>query len=239
MGRKYYYDEHLAGYERLVREGKAQWNDLFEVADFDAFQNREFLESVLTRIGMPPGALVFEYGCGTGPAACALAARGFRVTAVDLVPTAIELARQHAAERRLSIEFAVADICELANHPPERTYDVVVDSYCLQSIVTDADRAQLYAAVRARLSPKGYYLISTAMYDPERPYDKGFSYDPVTGICRHRGVPHRRHLTPEGLDAELRAAGFDVLEQSGELGGDLVCRLSARTARAGAVGVDS
>lgn len=53
---------------------------------------------------------MLEYGCGTGAAACFLAQRGFQIDAVDLVPDAIAMARQFAAERGLAIRFAVQDI---------------------------------------------------------------------------------------------------------------------------------
>lgn len=38
-------------------------------------------------------------------------------------------------------------------------------------------------------------------------------------------APHRRHLTPAQLRAELGGYGFEVIEQTGPLGGDVVCRL--------------
>ncbi len=182
---------------------------------------------------------VLEYGCGTGPAACFLASRGFRVHAVDLIPRAIALAREFARQRALDIRFDVQDMCALANTPAARQYDLVVDSFCLQSIVTDADRADLFAAVRARLAPSGHYLISTAMYEPVRDYGEGFRYDETTGVCReevpdqeagaHRfdGAvqiggrwyrPHRRHQRPEALHAELTRAGFEVLSQESPFG---------------------
>jgi hypothetical protein len=156
-------------------------------------------------------------------------------------PTAIELARRFAPERGLSIRFAVQDVCEAAAEPPEKRYDVIVDSYCLQSVVTDEDRAKLFAFVRARLEPAGYYLISTAMYDPARSYDDHERHDPQTGTVydRVRGdpqrydgavqidgnwcLPNRRHLTLPALRRELESAGFRVLWQGGTLGGDVIC----------------
>jgi SAM-dependent methyltransferase len=161
------------------------------------------------------------------------------VAAVDLIPEAITLARRFAHERGVDVSFSVQDVCALANEPVSKRYDLIVDSFCLQSIVTDADRASVFAAVHPRLKSKGYYLISTAMYEPERNYDPGFRYDATTGICyeevpnggsRHDGVeidgswyrPHRRHLTPTALRDELAHAGFRVISHGpGE--GDLVC----------------
>lgn len=224
---RYYYAEHEDAYRRLQQEGMTQWSDLFgETEDFDAFPNRAFLEQALARLELS-GLDVLEYGCGTGPAACFLAARGFQVDAFDLIPEAIALARQFAEARGLEVAFDVQDVCALADEPVSKQYNVIVDSYCLQSIVTDADRARVFAAVRARL--KGYYLISTAMYEPERSYEGGFRYDAATGICYQEagagqdGItyrPHRRHLTPAALRAELERAGFRVVSQDD---GDVVC----------------
>ena len=241
---RYYRPEHEDAYRRIEREGKASWDELHGGTGFDDFSSRAFLEQVLPTLGLDPERTeVLEYGCGTGPGACFLAARGFRVDAVDLVPRAIRLARRFAAERGLTIDFRVQDVCALADVPPTRQYDLIVDSYCLQSIVTDADRSRLFAAVRARLKPGGRYLISTAMHDPDRSYD-GALYDQATGVvldtldgaaARHRRaegavrvggrwyLPHRRHLTPAALRAELERNGFRVLRPGGRLGGDVVC----------------
>jgi SAM-dependent methyltransferase len=232
---RYYYTEHQTAYRQLMEQGLTQWNDLHgESWTFDDFPNRAFLESVLDRL--PVGGEVLEYGCGTGPAACFLAARGFRVEAIDLIPEAIELARRFADERGLRVDFAVQDVCALP--VGSKRYDVVLDSYCLQSIVTDADRAKVLAAVRERLD--GYYVLSTAVHDPERVYGDGFRYDDRTGICYEETagptdgavrldgtwyLPHRRHLRPEALRTELERAGLHVVSQKG---GDVVATYQAR-----------
>jgi len=244
---RYDYAEHEAAYQRLEQEGMSQWSDLFEEnQDPEAFPNRAFLEHALPRLDLPtPSEVdVLEYGCGTGPAACFLAGRGFRVDAVDLIPQAITIARRLAQQRGIEVNFGVQDICALADEPVGKQYDVIVDSYCLQSIVTDADRAAVFAAVRARLKDNGYYLVSTATYEPDRTYEPGFHYDPTTGICYQEAPydesnqdalelngtwyrPHRRHLQPTALRAELEHAGFHVVSQEGPFQGDVVCARSA------------
>jgi SAM-dependent methyltransferase len=241
---KYYWPEHEPGYRRAERDGLAGWNELHGGHGFENFASRAFLEQALPRLHLSApttAADVLEYGCGTGPGACLLAARGFRVDAVDLSPSAIKLARRFTAERGLAIHFAVQDVCAAADRPPQKRYDVIVDSYCLQSVVTDEDRARLFAFVRARLKPAGFYLISTAMFDPARTYQAdtyrdataGVVYVPVPGDpARYDGavqidgtwwLPNRRHLTPAALRCELEAAGFRVVWQGGTLGGDLIC----------------
>ena len=140
---RYYYREHIAGYKRIRAEGKTAWAEIHGGEGFENFASRAFLEMALPRLRFSsahPTAL--EYGCGTGPGACFMAERGFQVDAMDLVPTAIEIAKELAEARRLNIHYEVQDICELYHEG--KKYDMVVDSYCLQGIVTNADRERLF-----------------------------------------------------------------------------------------------
>ncbi len=68
----------------------------------------------------------------------------------------------------------------------DQSYDWIVDSFCLQGIVTDTDRQRLFAAVRARLKPLGYYLVSSAHFDPQRLRANQKVVDEVTCKTYHR-----------------------------------------------------
>ena len=182
---KYYYREHILGYQRIRAEGKIAWAEIHGGEGFEHFASRAFLERTLPRLrfsSSPPTAL--EIGCGTGPGACFLAAHGYHVDAIDLIPAAIEIARQQARLRGLQIHYAVQDVTVLPHDGPQ--YDLIVDSYCLQGIVTDADRQAVYAAVRARLKPDGTYLVSSAMFDPDRFHPHERVVDSATGTLYHR-----------------------------------------------------
>ncbi|MFG1815983.1 class I SAM-dependent methyltransferase [Kribbella sp. NPDC049174] len=244
---RYYHAEHESAYRRIGELGYTQWNDLFDQSGawtYDYFQNRAFLEWVLPRLDLPPAdaTRVLEYGCGTGPAACFMAGRGFQVEAIDLIPEAITLARRMAEERGVRVAFRVADICALASDQVSGRYEIVLDSYCLQSIVTDEDRGAVFAAVQARLKPGGYYVISTALRTPGRNNEPGFYYDASTGIYYREvpagtvadhvveidgrwHIPHRRHISADALRDELVAAGFQVMSLEGSETGDVVCCL--------------
>ncbi len=176
---KYYYPEHVLGYEKVKAQGKTAWAEIHGGVGFENFSSRAFLEAALPRLSFSVlNPTVLEYGCGTGPGACFLAERGFQVDAIDIIPVAIEMARELAKERSLDIRYEVQDICELPHDG--RKYDMIVDSYCLQCIVTDADRDSVFSAVRCRLKPKGYYLVSTAMFDEARFAGARF-WDAATG----------------------------------------------------------
>lgn len=181
---KYYYGEHLRGYQRIREEGKTAWNEIHGGTGFGNFSSRAFLEQALPWLRFSASnPTVLEYGCGTGPGACFLAEKGFRVDGIDIIPIAIEMAERFAKERDLDIHYEVRDICRLPHDG--KKYDMIVDSYCLQGIVTDADREKVFSAVRARLSAEGYYLISTAMFDEGR-FAKESILDAETGVVYNR-----------------------------------------------------
>jgi 2-polyprenyl-3-methyl-5-hydroxy-6-metoxy-1,4-benzoquinol methylase len=163
---KYYYPQHIKGYARIKAEGKTAWGEIHGATSFEDFSAGAFLEAVLPTLRFDiPRPEVFIYGCGTGPDGCYLAERGFRVDAIDLVPDAIEIAKQQTALRNLDISYAVQDIFEVT--PERKQYEVVLDSFCLQCIVFDDERQKVFSTVHTRLKPKGYYLVASAVMDAE------------------------------------------------------------------------
>ncbi|MBI4212833.1 MAG: hypothetical protein HY534_00840 [Chloroflexi bacterium] len=56
-------------------------------------------------------------------------------------------------------------------------------------------------------------------------------YAQVDGAVQIGGVTYltkRRHLHPDALRREFEEAGFVVLQQGGETGGEVICRLARR-----------
>ncbi|RKN86578.1 class I SAM-dependent methyltransferase [Paenibacillus ginsengarvi] len=239
--KKYYLDEHTAAYAEMKERGIAAWDQYYDPDSysFDRFMMRPFLEQALETAAIGGVGRALEYGCGTGAASCFLARCGFEVEGIDITPDAIELARRYALERNLNVAYAVRDItqCRFA----EPVFDLVVDNYCMQSIVTDEDRDSLFAAVRSGLKNGGYYIVATAMYHSGRDYGDGY-YDSEKGIVYEKleadpalfsdtlyrdggyWLPHRRHLTADALRAELQRAGFSIVYQQE---GNVICKLSS------------
>ena len=57
----------------------------------------ELYDDLMDLVGAGPGSRVLEVGCGTGQATVPLAARGFRITAVEAGPNMAALARRNLA----------------------------------------------------------------------------------------------------------------------------------------------
>lgn len=109
------------------------------------------------------GEPMLDLGCGTGENAIALAQHGMRLCAVDLVPEAIEYARERAAAAlgaHHGIEFLVADALTLPAALPGRVFDTVLDSAVFH-VFSDDDRARYRDSVNGvtRVGSKLYIIV--------------------------------------------------------------------------------
>ncbi|MFE3326772.1 methyltransferase domain-containing protein [Streptomyces sp. NPDC059176] len=110
---------------------------------------------------LPPGRAL-DLGCGAGGNALALAARGWRVTGVDLAPRAIASTRASACARDLDdrVDLAVADS---AVWQPETTYGFALSSYALPP--RGPARTATLATLAAALAPSG--VLALGEWDEE------------------------------------------------------------------------
>jgi tellurite methyltransferase len=113
---------------------------------------------------------VLDIGCGMGNLACAAAARGCRVTAVDASPAAVAHLRQRAHEERLAVSAIQAD---LRDYPIEADYDTVVSIGLLMFF--DCPTAyRVLAELQQQLRPGGCFVLTVlvegttydAMFEP-------------------------------------------------------------------------
>jgi SAM-dependent methyltransferase len=97
---------------------------------------------------------VLDVGCGLGENSIFLAGCGYRVTGVDIAPTALDEARRRAAERGVEVDFSVSDATMLAGY--DDRFDSVLDSACYHCLDEDARRR--YAAALHRATRPGALL---------------------------------------------------------------------------------
>ena len=103
------------------------------------------------------GSRVLDVGCGGGLLAEALARAGARVTAIDLAPTMIEVARLHAAESALAVDYRLSSAEEMAAAEPAG-FDVVT---CMEMLEHVPEPAAMTATLAQLLRPGGALFVST------------------------------------------------------------------------------
>jgi len=94
---------------------------------------------------------VLDVGCGTGEHALMAASLGYEAVGVDMSVRAIELASTKAAERGLTVRFAVADALRLVELGEQ--FDTALD--CGLFHVLDDGERELYVASLAEVVPQG------------------------------------------------------------------------------------
>lgn len=94
-----------AHWDQRYLSGDAPWNS--------GLISRELVHALQEEKIAPCRAV--ELGCGAGTNAVHLARQGFEVLATDCSAVAIERARRHACDAKVSLQAAVADLCRLAD----------------------------------------------------------------------------------------------------------------------------
>jgi 2-polyprenyl-6-hydroxyphenyl methylase / 3-demethylubiquinone-9 3-methyltransferase len=100
---------------------------------------------------------VLDIGCGGGLLAESLARHGADVTGIDMAPAMIEVARLHAHESQLQIDYQQCSAEQLAGEAGT-PFDVIA---CMELIEHVPSPAALLAAIARLLRPGGDLFVST------------------------------------------------------------------------------
>ncbi len=103
------------------------------------------------------GVRALDVGCGGGLLSETLSRQGARVTAIDLAPGMIEVARLHAAEEGLDIDYRVAAAEELAASLAQ-SFDVIT---CMEMLEHVPQPQHMLATLAALIRPGGSVFVST------------------------------------------------------------------------------
>ncbi|HEX3033333.1 MAG TPA: class I SAM-dependent methyltransferase [Bacillota bacterium] len=112
------------------------------------------LREVFSRLANQ-GGTVLDLGTGPGTQAVGLAGMGFRVTASDIAPSAVEQAKALAAQQGAEVDFVQDDILHTKLTGP---FDYVLDRGCFHSLPAAA-RPLYAAAVFSLLKSKGRLIL--------------------------------------------------------------------------------
>ena len=103
------------------------------------------------------GKKVLDVGCGGGILSEALAKAGAHVTAIDLAPDSLRVARDHAQQGKLTIDYQQCAVEELANQVPG-SFDVIT---CMEMLEHVPDPESIINACATLLKPGGDCFFST------------------------------------------------------------------------------
>jgi 2-polyprenyl-6-hydroxyphenyl methylase/3-demethylubiquinone-9 3-methyltransferase len=154
---------------------------------------------------------VLDVGCGGGLLAEALAARGARVTGIDLAPGMIEVAQLHARASALTIDYRIAAAEELAASDTAR-FDVVT---CMEMLEHVPDPMATTAALAALLCPGGALFVSTINRNARSFLLAIVGAEYLLGLIPRGTHQYERLIRPSELARWARSAHLQVREFAG------------------------
>lgn len=157
------------------------------------------------------GRQVLDIGCGGGILCEAMARAGARVTGIDLGTAPLAVAKIHAREGDLAVDYLQTSAEALA---AERAgaFDVVT---CMEMLEHVPDPASVVQACAKLVRPGGQVFLSTINRNP-----KSYLFAIVGAEYLLRMLPmgthdYARFIRPSELGRWLRAAGLDISHMTG------------------------
>lgn len=200
--------------------------DAAEVAKFDALASRwwdtqgEFqplheinplrLDFIDARAGLA-GKKVLDVGCGGGILSESMAHRGAKVTGIDLGEAPLAVARLHAQEHGINVDYQHISVEALAAKQPG-CYDVVT---CMEMLEHVPDPASVIRACSALVRPGGYVFFSTLNRTPKSYAFAIIGAEYVLKLLPRGTHTYAKFIRPSEMAAWSRQSGLEVREQTG------------------------
>ncbi len=157
------------------------------------------------------GARIVDVGCGGGILSEAMARKGAQVTGIDMAPEALEVAKLHALESNILVNYREITAEALAAEQSE-SFDAVT---CLEMIEHVPDPQSVLNACVKLLKPGGWLFVST-LNRTAKAFALGIvGAEYVLGLLPRGTHRFDRFIKPSELRRGLRSAGADAIEFQG------------------------
>ena len=156
-------------------------------------------------------AKVLDVGCGAGLLSEAMAREGAQVTALDLAPELIDVARLHLLESGLQVDYRLVSVEELAAQAPG-SFDAIT---CMEMLEHVPDPGSVLRACASLLKPGGKLFVSTLNRTPLAFAVAIVGAEYLAGLLPKGTHDYKSFIKPAELSAWLRDADFELEDVSG------------------------
>ena len=156
-------------------------------------------------------AAVLDVGCGGGLLSEALAQAGAKVTAIDLAPNLLKVARLHGLESGIKVDYREMPVETLAEQAPA-SFDAIT---CMEMLEHVPDPSAIIAACATLLKPGGQLFLSTLNRTPAAFALAIVGAEYVARVLPKGTHQYRDFIKPSELAKWLREAGLELEDVSG------------------------
>ena len=157
------------------------------------------------------GKRVLDVGCGGGILSESMARRGAEVTAIDMGKAPLSVAKLHAMESEIDIDYQQITVEELALQQPA-SFDAVS---CMEMLEHVPDPSSVIKACQTLVKPAGHVFFSTINRNP-----KAYMFAIVGAEYILKMLPRGTHeyakfIKPSELDEWARGADLQLKNITG------------------------
>jgi 2-polyprenyl-6-hydroxyphenyl methylase/3-demethylubiquinone-9 3-methyltransferase len=157
------------------------------------------------------GARVLDLGCGGGLLSEALAGAGADVTAIDLAPDLLKIARLHGLESGIHVDYRQVSAEALAAEAPG-AFDAIT---CMEMLEHVPDPASILRACATLLRPGGRLLVSTLNRTPAAFALAIVGAEYVARLLPKGTHQYRDFIRPSELATWMRTSGLQLEDVRG------------------------
>jgi SAM-dependent methyltransferase len=154
----------------------------------------------------PPYGRALDLGCGTGHWALVLAARGWQVTGIDVVPRAIKAAKASAENARAEIKFIEGDVTALRAAGIQPEFQFIWDFGTLHGL-SESAREMAGREITAIAAPDATMLILAWTPGRRPPLPRGMNRADIEAVFPEWAVIEEGAFDASGLPPPLRRVG--------------------------------